>query len=261
MKKMMVILFSIAVFFTQNASAHTLTTEYNWFFKAVGNHHQPIVFDNKKFPEKYGTVAIGSPDEKVIYLTFDAGYADKNVAVILDILKEQDVKAAFFILPAVIEKNTDIAKRMADEGHIVANHSYSHKNMAKITEKEAFLKELTALEDLYFAYTGYTMSKYFRPPEGTFSEQNLMYCQEAGYTPTFWSFAYADWDNGAQKDTEWAKKKIFDNVHNGMVMLLHPNSETNTLILSDVISELKAQGYRFGTLDELKAYYKSKGNG
>lgn len=261
MKKIVICLISINILLSQNVSAHTLTTEYSWCFKAVGNHQQPIVFDNRKFPAQYGTIAMGSPDEKVIYLTFDAGYADKNVAIILNILKEQEVKAAFFILPAVIELNTDIAIRMAQEGHVVANHSYSHKNMVKITDKEEFLKEITLLEELYLAYTGYAMSKFFRPPEGKFSEQNLQYCQDAGYTTTFWSFAYADWDNNAQKSTEWAKKKILDSVHNGMVMLLHPNSETNTMILGEVILELKAQGYRFGTLDELEAYCNSKKNG
>jgi len=246
---------------TQTVSAHSLTTEYNWYFRHAENNKQPIVFDNIKFPVKYGAISLGSPDEKVIYLTFDAGYASENLSKILDILKEQDIKAAFFILPAVIEKNTAVAKRMAEDGHIVANHSFSHKNMARITDKDAFLKEMTDLENLYLAYTGYEMSKYFRPPEGSFSEQNLMYCYESGHTPTFWSFAYADWDNGAQKNSEWAKQKILDNVHNGMVMLLHPNSQTNTLILGEVITELKARGYRFGTLDELKAYSATKNNG
>ncbi|OGO88531.1 MAG: hypothetical protein A2Y15_01140 [Clostridiales bacterium GWF2_36_10] len=244
--------------FPQTVFAHTLTTQYDWYFKPKGINTRPVVFDNKEFPEKYGTISIGSPDEKIIYLTFDAGYASDNLVKILDILKEQNVTAAFFILPAVIEKKPEVAERLAKDGHIVANHSFSHKNMVQITDKETFLKEITDLEEMYYSYTGYQMSKYFRPPAGRFSEQNLMYCYEEGYTPTFWSFAYADWDNNAQKKIEWAKKKILDNVHNGMVMLLHPNSETNTLILNDVINECRAQGYRFGTLDELKAYYDSK---
>lgn len=255
MKKILALLFALIMITSIPVSAQT---QYGWFFKPCDNHSQPIVFGNNKFPEKYGTISIGSPDEKVIYLTFDAGYASENLSKILDILKNQNVKAAFFILPAVIEKNLPVAKRLHEDGHIVANHSFSHGNMARINDKAVFLKEITDLEDLYYAYTGYKMSKYFRPPEGTFSEQTLQFCYDAGYTPTFWSFAYADWDNKAQKDLVWAKKKILDNVHNGMVMLLHPNSETNTLILDDVITELKSQGYRFGTLDELKNYYISK---
>ena len=231
---------------------------YNWYFKSAPDHKQPVVFDNYKMPDKYGALYLGSPDEKVIYLTFDAGYVSDGLIKILDILKEESVPAAFFILPAVPEKNPELAKRMYEDGHIIGNHTTTHRNMANITDKEEFLKELTDLEEIYYNNTGYQLSKYYRPPEGIFSEENLAICKEHGYIPTFWSFAYADWDNHAQKDPAWAKKKILDNVHNGMVMLLHPNSTTNATILRDVIQELKAQGYRFGTLDELKAYSDSK---
>jgi peptidoglycan-N-acetylmuramic acid deacetylase len=72
-----------------------------------------------------------------------------------------------------------------------------------------------------------------------------------GYKTVFWSFGYDDWDNNRQMSLEKAKKKILDNIHNGEIMLLHPTSSTNAAILGDVIRELKAQGYRFGTLDEL----------
>lgn len=256
MKKLLLIILAfvllLALPMTVSAKA------YNWYFKSAPDHKQPVVFDNNKMPDKYGALYLGSPDEKVIYLTFDAGYTSEGLIKILDILKEESVPAAFFILPAVPEKNPELIKRMVDDGHIVGNHTASHRNMANITDKDEFLKELTDLEDICFKQTGCKLSKYYRPPEGSFSEENLKICKEYGYTPTFWSFAYADWDNHAQKDHEWAKKKILDNVHNGMVMLLHPNSSTNAAILKEIIQELKAQGYRFGTLDELKAYSDSK---
>ena len=79
----------------------------------------------------------------------------------------------------------------------------------------------------------------------------MKYAHELGYYTIFWSFAYADWDNNKQMSQEAAKKKIMDNIHNGAVILLHPTSKTNADILGDVIDELKAEGYRFGTLDEL----------
>jgi peptidoglycan-N-acetylmuramic acid deacetylase len=67
----------------------------------------------------------------------------------------------------------------------------------------------------------------------------------------FWSFAYADWDNNKQMSKEKARNKILDNIHNGEIMLLHPTSSTNAEILQEIIQELKRQGYRFGSLDEL----------
>ena len=107
------------------------------------------------------------------------------------------------------------------------------------------------MEALYREHTGFEMSKYYRPPEGTFSRENLVCANENGYKTIFWSFAYPDWDNNKQMNTEKAKQIILDNIHNGEVMLLHPTSSTNASILQEVIQTLKAEGYRFGTLDEL----------
>lgn len=140
----------------------------------------------------------------------------------------------FFILPNLVKSNTALVKRMHEEGHLVGNHSYSHKNMSNMPF-EAFEKEITDLEALYAEYTGYTMSKLFRPPEGAFTEQTLQ-TRAAGLTAVFWSFAYADWDNNKQPDPQAAKEKILSNVHNGMVMLLHPTSATNAAILEDASS-------------------------
>jgi len=190
--------------------------------------------------------------EKVIYLTFDAGYENGNIAKILDVLRKEEVPAAFFILGNLITKNTDLVKRMAEEGHTVCNHTVRHANMSTKSDEE-LLRELHELERLYEEKTGYQMAPFYRPPEGRFSKKNLECTKANGYKTIFWSFAYADWDNDKQMSAESAKKKILENIHNGEVMLLHPTSETNAAILGDVIRELKAQGYRFGTLDELTA--------
>ena len=102
----------------------------------------------------------------------------------------------------------------------------------------------------FFNLTSETMPKYFRPPEGSFDEESLKYINNLGYKTIFWSFAYADWDNNNQLSEEKAKEKIFKNIHNGEIMLLHPTSKTNALILKDIIQELKSQGFCFGTVNE-----------
>ena len=117
--------------------------------------------------------------------------------------------------------------------------------------KERISEELRKLETLYEEKIGGQMKKYYRPPEGKISEENLVFLQELGYKTVMWSFAYADWDNCSQPDPEVAKKKILDNTHNGEVVLLHPTSSTNAEILSECIKEWKRLGFRFGTLDEL----------
>jgi peptidoglycan-N-acetylmuramic acid deacetylase len=187
----------------------------------------------------------------VIYLTFDVGYENGNVAKIMDVMKEEGVKGTFFILGNVIEREAELVKRMINEGHVVANHTLTHKNLAGKSES-AFLEEIEGLEKKYKELTGKEISKFFRPPEGTFDQKMLEYANKKGYKTVFWSFAYADWDNNSQMSEKVALKKILDNVHNGEIMLLHPTSATNAKIMKNLIKELKSMGYCFATLEELE---------
>ena len=229
---------------------------FHWYCVHVKDHQQPQIGGDLAFVEELDGYYIDrthreiSDNDKVIYLTFDAGYENGNVARILDVLKEEQVTGAFFILGHMVSENTALVKQMAEEGHTVCNHSVRHKNMSAWSDAD-FLAELHALEEQYAQATGYRLAPYYRPPEGTFSRQNLVCAKENGYKTVFWSFAYPDWDNQKQMSHEKAKKIILDNVHNGEVMLLHPTSATNAAILGDVIRTLKSEGYRFGSLDEL----------
>ncbi|MBQ8850387.1 MAG: polysaccharide deacetylase family protein [Clostridia bacterium] len=228
----------------------------NWYCVRNKEHKQPRLDTNMSFIDQYDAYYVDkahteSSDEKVIYLTFDAGYENGNIEKVLDVMKAEDVTGAFFILENLINKNPELVCRMADEGHIVANHTSHHKDMTKIDNIEDFAAELDELNELYKATTGKDMAKYYRPPEGRFDERSLSFAKELGYKTVFWSFAYADWDNQKQPSADAAKAKIFENLHNGAIILLHPTSATNAEILSDVIKTLKADGYRFGTLDEL----------
>ncbi|MBQ7760820.1 MAG: polysaccharide deacetylase family protein [Clostridia bacterium] len=230
---------------------------FSWYCKRNSQHAQPTLGSDLKFVEKYdlfwkdNTYEKIDDDKKIIYLTFDAGYENGNIEKILDILKEEKVKASFFILDNLLNKNTDLVFKMLEDGHIVCNHTLKHKDMSKITTKEAFNNELEALNELFLEKTGKVMPKFYRPPEGRFSEDNLKWAKELGYKTIMWSFAYDDWDNGKQRSEEYAFKKIMDNIHNGEVMLLHPTSETNAKILKKVILSLKEQGFEFGNLNQL----------
>lgn len=117
--------------------------------------------------------------------------------------------------------------------------------------RETFEAELRGLEEICFQTTGVQISPFYRPPEGKYSIENLKWAQEMGYRTIFWSFAYADWDNHDQPKPERALKNLLSHVHNGEILLLHPTSETNAEILDSFLSELEAQGYRFGSLQEL----------
>lgn len=233
------------------------TKPLDWYAKRTSDHTQPPLDANLRVIEKYNAYYVdktksASDSEKVLYLTFDAGYENGNIAKILDTLKKHNAHAAFFILEHLITKETELVRRMAEEGHIVANHTRKHRDMSQFTDFEEFSKELSGLEEVYRQYIGREMAKYYRPPEGRFSELNLKFADDLGYKTVFWSFAYADWDNSKQPDPQAAIDKILKHTHNGAIILLHPTSATNAAILDRLLTEWKAQGYRFGSLDELK---------
>ena len=225
---------------------------YGWYFKGADNGKRPSLCPEADFVDNYDVIKIGSDMEKKIYLTFDAGYENGNVEKILDILRENDVKGTFFVLPNLINKNTDLCIRMKEEGHIVGNHSVSHDNMSKHVDMEYFVKETKPLDELFLEKTGYEMDKFFRPPEGAFNEAMLKHATKCGYTTVFWSLAYADWDEKAQKNPEKTLELLLSRTHNGCVLLLHPTSSTNVLILDEYIKTLKKQGYEFCLVDALK---------
>ena len=194
---------------------------------------------------------IGDTTRKVLYLTFDAGYENGCTEKILDVLQKQEVKAAFFLVGNYIEKNADLVRRMVAEGHTVANHTMHHYDMSKLSDKAAFSKELTDLEALYKETTGQEMPKFYRPPQGIYSEENLKMAKELGYKTVFWSLAYVDWNNDSQPSPAQAFAKLLPRTHNGAVVLLHSTSKTNGEILEELIDQWKAEGYSFGTLAEL----------
>ena len=225
------------------------TASWGLSFRTEGQ--PPIGPANAAVLKNFDAAYIGDTGEKVIYLTFDAGYENGCTAQILDILEKHQVPAAFFLVGNYLQKNADWVRRMVEEGHIVGNHTMHHPDMSKISDKTAFEKELLELESLFKEITGENMPKYYRPPQGIYSESNLKMAQDLGYETVFWSLAYADWDNQKQPTAEFAFSKLLPRTHNGAVVLLHSTSKTNAAILDELLTRWKEQGYRFGTLEEL----------
>ena len=250
-KKFFFMLSALLCVFGTSAAAAGIES-YSWYFKPAIDHAIPeVIPEASGFIGNHAVIYLGSPEEKRVYLTFDAGYENGNVEKILDVLKEKNAPGAFFILPQLAKENTDLVRRMREEGHLICNHTKTHRNMSKITDFETFAAELQAAEDILLEYTGLEMDKFYRPPEGRFSEQNLEFADRLGYTTVFWSLAYADWDNEKQLAPARALDLILARTHNGCVALLHPTSATNAAILGSYIDALRADGYTFGSLTEL----------
>lgn len=232
-------------------NANVSNKKIEWGIKRNDNHEQPDVgSENRRILEENNGICLGNSETKTIYLTFDEGYEAGYTEEILKILKQNDVKATFFLTAHYVNTQENLVKQMIEEGHIIGNHTVNHKSMPSLTEEE-IKKEVMDLHQSVYEKFGYEM-KYIRPPKGEFSEKTLQVTNTLGYENVMWSFAYEDWNEEKQPDEEKAKNKILNNLHNGEIMLLHGNSKTNMNILDGVIKEAKNMGYVFKSLDEFE---------
>ena len=231
---------------------YTVSAPENWGLSFQREGQLPIGNASVSELAKYNAYYCADARKKELYLTFDAGFENGCTDEILDVLKKEKVPAAFFLVGTYIEKNPELVKRMVDEGHIVGNHTWSHPDMSAISGKDAFSRELSKVEDMYKSITGKEMQKYYRPPQGKFSFDNLAMAKELGYTTVFWSLAYVDWYVDDQPTREEALQKLLPRTHNGAIILLHSTSKTNAKVLDELIQNWKTEGYKFKSVTELK---------
>ena len=225
----------------------------NWGLSFPVEGQAPVGNATREELAKYDAWYLGDTGQKVIYLTFDCGYENGHTEAILDALKKHRAPAAFFVVGNMVETAPDIVRRMAREGHIVGNHTYHHPDMSAISDLDAFRKELESLEALYFETTGQTMPRFYRPPQGKYSVENLKMTQALGYETILWSLAYVDWYVDDQPTAQQAYGKLLPRIHDGAIVLLHSTSATNAAILDELLGKWEAMGYRFAPLTELAA--------
>lgn len=201
--------------------------------------------------KQYNAYYASDTDQKIIYLTFDAGYENGNTPVILDALKKHQAPAVFFVVGNFIKDNPDLIRRILAEGHIIGNHTMTHPDLPQISSMDAFQKELQDVEELYTSLTGAAMTKFYRPPRGIYSTENLSMAKELGYSTFFWSLAYVDWIQDQQPSREEAFQKLLTRIHPGAIVLLHNTSSTNAEILDELLTRWEEMGYEFHSLKEL----------
>ncbi len=236
---------------TSTPSNRILLPEENWGLSFQDDGKPPIGNTSPDDLKKYDAYYVGNPNEKTIYLTFDAGYENGNLPKILDTLKQHHTPATFFVVGTFVESNPDLVKRMVDEGHAVGNHTWNHPDMSKLTTKEEFFKELDSVEKKFNEITGAHMQKYYRPPQGKYSEANLQMAKEFGYHTFFWSLAHVDWQQDNQPSKEQAFDKLIGRIHPGAIVLLHTTSSTNAEILDELITKWESMGYTIKPLEHL----------
>ena len=234
------------------------TSESNWGLSFQEEGKPPVANTTAEELKQFDAYYMQNTEEKNIYLTFDCGYENGNTAPILDALKKHNAPATFFIVGNFLSTSPDLVRRMTEEGHTVGNHTFHHPAMSKISSIDAFSKELKDLEDLYKETTGKEMVKYYRPPQGKYSESNLKMAQDLGYQTFFWSLAYVDWYQDKQPSSEEAFQKLLGRIHPGAIVLLHSTSSTNAAILDELLSKWEEMGYQFQSLEYLTEQSKTK---
>ncbi len=234
---------------TQSSIPQTVEKPIGWGMVRNSEHKTPEISKaTKELIGRYGAIFTGDESSKVVYFTFDEGYENGYTPTILDILKDKDVKAAFFVTGSYVKQHPDYVKRMIDEGHIVGNHTMTHPSLPTITD-EKIKNELEGVNALVEKETG-KETKYLRPPQGEYTERTLRVTKEMGYTTVFWSLAFRDWlplKGGSQESYD----TVMNNIHPGAVVLLHAESKDDTEALPEIIDSIRENGYEFKTLDDI----------
>ena len=223
----------------------------NWGLSFQEEGAPPIGNADEAYLAQFNALYREDTQEKVLYLTFDAGYENGNTEPILDALKKHNVSATFFVVGTYIESEPELVKRMVEEGHTVGNHTWHHPDMSQIADMDSFKKEITDVEDAFLAVTGQEMTKYYRPPQGKYNKANLQMAKELGYKTFFWSLAYVDWYQDDQPTEEEAFDKLLGRIHPGAIVLLHSTSSTNAAILDELLTKWEEMGYQIRPLSEL----------
>jgi peptidoglycan-N-acetylmuramic acid deacetylase len=234
-------------------AANAAGSPYHFGFKRSVNGSLPSIGQEgfRSLLERYEAIFLGDTSRKELYLTFDNGYENGYTAQILDVLAKKRVPAAFFVTGHYVKSRPDLVKRMAAEGHIVGNHSWSHPDMTTISDDQ-IVRELDKVKQAVAELTGQKEMRYLRPPRGIFDERVLAVSRKAGYTSVFWSIAYADWDTKQIRGAQYAYDKVISQLHPGAVILLHAVSKDNAEALERIIDEARRLGYEFKSLDDLR---------
>lgn len=238
---------------TDPENTRGLSTEKIAHSFGVASNGEPhdIAKQSQKYFEESNADAItyDTSGEKVLYLTFDCGYENGNTEIILDVLKEKNVKAAFFCTLINIKSSPELMARIINDGHILGNHSANHLCFDEIS-REKMAQEVEDCDNYLREKFGYT-SPYFRFPKGEYSESALDLVNSIGFKSVFWSLAYNDWNTDSQKGGDYAFETVTSRLHPGAIILLHSVSSDNAQAMGRIIDYAHEQGYVFKTLDDL----------
>jgi peptidoglycan/xylan/chitin deacetylase (PgdA/CDA1 family) len=191
--------------------------------------------------------------EKVAYLTFDDGPTRTVTPKVLDILKQEDIKATFFVIGYMAEKNSELLKREKSEGHAIANHSYTHAYAQIYSNSNNFLEDMKRSDIAIKSVVGEYNDKLIRFPGGSFKRKTYIEAAtEQGYHYVDWNCSSGD-ATGKKLDAAAIVNNVIETAKgkNKLIILMHDSAgkDTTAEALPEVILYLKQQGYTFKTLE------------
>ena len=213
----------------------------NWGLGHHGNETTPTVSAlGAKLLQEYDGMYVGDTSQKEVYLTFDLGYEAGYTGQVLDILKEHNIKAVFFLCGNYMQQS-DLILRMQNEGHEIGNHTNKHRDLPSLSE-DGIRQDITGLQLP-------TTARFFRPPQGRFDAKTLRVAREEGLRAVLWSLAIEDWQKSPKLNVTKCTNKILDRVHPGAIILFHITNSGTPEMLREVIPALQQKGYSFGELN------------
>ncbi|HET6244626.1 MAG: polysaccharide deacetylase family protein [Bacteroidetes bacterium] len=186
-------------------------------------------------------------DQREVALTFDDGPVEKNTSIILDILKKNNIQAAFFCIGKRMNINNSLVHRINEEGHIIGNHSYSHHFFFDLFSKNKMLGELRETNKIAQAIIHKNLAL-FRPPYGVTTPVLAKAIKQGGLTPIGWSLRSMD---TTIKDKNRLVNKINNNIKPGDVLLMHDSADVTAECLQEIIDSVSRKGFKFVRLDRL----------
>ncbi|KUO49877.1 MAG: hypothetical protein APF76_01140 [Desulfitibacter sp. BRH_c19] len=199
----------------------------------------------------------GNEEKRQVALTFDDGPDNYYTLQILDILQEHDIKATFFVIGSNVERFPEVVERIANEGHIIGNHSWSHKDFAKLSSN-SMLEELVNTEEILYSIVGNKHTNIFRPPYGSYSSEVLEVIHSRNYNFVYWSVDTRDWAN---TPISIMVKTVSSQITPGGIILMHSSGSNQAMkntvtALPEIIKTIKDLEYEFVTIPEVLGFKK-----
>lgn len=184
---------------------------------------------------------------KNVYITFDDSPDENETPLVLDVLKKYDVKATFFIIGEKGKKNIEILKKISDQGHVLGNHSYSHRNFFPLKSRKKIIEEIERTDAIIKSVKP-TEGIYFRPPFGVTNPPVAKAIKRLNTCTIGWSLKSLD---TVIKDHDKLLKRLIRNTRPGYIVLLHDPVKNIHVVLDKYIEYLKKNNYNFDTVDKL----------